>query len=228
MTAPRSPISPEDTPRISPVDTPRKADLNLSRVAAAALAAVTTAVLSSRLGAEGTLIGAGAASVVTTVATALYQASLERSRQRVRSLAHRTRPAPAAQSPDRSRRSARLRWGTVVLGAFGGFVLAMLAITGFEWASGGAVGGNGKGTTIGHVVVDQPGPPKQTVPPATPGPAEPTSETTPEPSEPPTTSTTAPNDEDRRDRAPTTTANRPAPTEVTPPPLIPGLPGVGG
>ncbi len=220
MTAPSPPTSPDDTTR--------KIDLNLSRVAAAALAAVTAAVVGSTLGAAGTLIGAAGASVVTTVGTAVYQASLERSRQRVRSLAHRTRPAPASEPPDRSRRSARLRWGAVVLGACGGFVLAMMAITGFEWASGGTVGGNGKGTTIGRVVDDQPGPQKSIVPPVLPGPAGPTSETPTETSEPPATSTTTPHDDGSGEQSPTTTANRPTPSEVTPPPLIPGLPGVGG
>jgi hypothetical protein len=228
MTAPPTPTSPDDTTR--------KTDLNLSRVAAAALAAVTAAVIGSKLGAEGTLIGAGAASVVTTVATAVYQASLERSRQRVRSLAHRTRPAAASEPSDqpsgRSRWLSKLSWGAVVVGAFGGFVLAMMAITGFEWASGGTVGGNGQGTTIGQVVKDQSGPQKPTLPPASPGPAGPSSETPAEPtqsSEPPTTSTTAPNGGDSNEQNPTTTtANRPRPSEVTPPPLIPGLPGVGG
>jgi hypothetical protein len=120
----------------------------------------------------------------------------------------------------------------VVVGAFGGFVLAMMAITGFEWASGGTVGGNGKGTTIGHVVSDQSSPQKPIHPPASPGPAGPASETPAEPtesSEPPTTSTTVPNGGDSNEQSPgPTTANRPKPSEVTPPPLIPGLPGVGG
>ena len=83
MTAPHAPTSPDATKR--------KADLNAAHVAAAALAAVTTAVLGSELGAAGTLIGAAGASVVTTVGTAVYQTSLERSRKRVRSLAQRAR-----------------------------------------------------------------------------------------------------------------------------------------
>ena len=234
MTAPRPPISPDDTSTRKPDDiTTHKTELNVSRIAAAALAAVTTAVVGSKLGAEGTLIGAAAASVVTTVATAAYQSSLERSQQRVRSLAHRTRPTQTSQSPDRSRQSASLRWGAVVLGALGGFMLAMMAITGFEWASGGAVGGNGQGTTIGQVVGDQSGPQQPTVPPATPHPVVPMSETPTESAEPPVTSTTAPNDQGGREQTPTTTANRPTPNPptpsgATPPPLIPGLPGVGG
>lgn len=100
MTSPRSTTSPDGTTR--------KIDLNLTQIAAAALAAVTSAVIGSRLGALGTLIGAAGASVVTTVGTALYRASLERSQERVRSLAYlrRTRTLPvvpnesgAEQSP---------------------------------------------------------------------------------------------------------------------------------
>ena len=247
MTAPHPPTSP---------DTSRKIDLNLTHVAATALAAVTAAVLGSELGAAGTIIGAAAASVITTVGTALYKASLERSRERVRSLAHRTRPLPASQEQsriervhpaavtaplgneqrtegvrqsqagDRSRRFATLRWGAMVVGALGAFLLAMMVITGFEWASGGTVGGNGKGTTIGRVVTDQPGPRKPATPPVSNNPAVSPSEMPTETAEAPeATSTTAPDDEDN----PTKTSDRPVPTEVTStPPLVPGLPGFGG
>lgn len=251
MTAPHSPTSPDSTSR--------KIDLNLAHVAATALAAVTAAVLGSELGAAGTVIGAAAASVITTVGTAVYKASLERSRERVRSLAHRTRPVPASQqrssiervhpaavtaplgneqrtddirepqARDRSRRFATLRWGAMVVGAVGAFLLAMMVITGFEWASGGTVGG-GKGTTIGRVVTDQPGPRKPVTPPVPSGPAVPASETPTETTEAPeTTSTTTPDDDADVDESPTETSDGPAPSEVTPtPPLIPGLPGFEG
>jgi hypothetical protein len=250
MTAPHPPTSP---------DTSRKIDLNLTHVAATALAAVTAAVLGSELGAAGTVIGAAAASVITTVGTALYKASLERSRERVRSLAHRTRPSPVSQERsriervhpaaanallgdeqrtdgmceppvrDRSRRFARLRWGAMVVGALGAFLLAMMVITGFEWASGGTIGGDGKGTTIGRVVTDQPGPRKPATPPVSINPAVPPSEKPTEITEsteaPETTSTTAPEE----DESPSKTSERPAPSEVAPtPPLVPGLPGFEG
>ncbi|HET9257802.1 MAG TPA: hypothetical protein VFO16_21740 [Pseudonocardiaceae bacterium] len=246
MTAPHPPTSPDNPPRTT--------DLNLARVAAAALAAVTTAVLSSRLGAEGTLIGAAGASVVTTVATALYQISLERSGQRVRSLTHRTRSDPDSgarltaehpaapdsapgdqritESPGRPARSAAVRWGAVAAGAVGGFMLAMLAITGFEWASGETVGGNGKGTTIGQVVTEPPAPKEPPASPATHAPATPTTENPiPTPtgtSEPPATSTTAPNGGVDVERSPTiTTSEKPTPSQTPPPSLLPGLPGIG-
>ena len=247
MTSPR--------PHTSSEDTSRKIDLKLTHVAATALAAVTAAVLASELGAAGTVIGAAAASVITTVGTAVYKASLERSRERVRSLAHRTRPLPASQERsriervrptavnaprgdeqrtdgirepqvrDHSRRFATLRWGAMVVGALGAFVLAMMVITGFEWASGG----NGNGTTIGRVVTDQPGPRKPATPPVSNSPAAQTSEAPTDTTEAPeTTSTTAPDDDADVDRTPGTTSDRPAPSEVTQtPPLIPGLPGVG-
>lgn len=231
MTAPQSPRSPDTAPHWT--------DLKVSRVAAAALAAVTSALLGSRLGAEGTLIGAAGASVVTTVATSVYQTSLERSRERVRSMAHRPRSRPsvantvdtlpadqglgddAEQPPDRSRRSTMWRWGGAVAGALGGFVLAMMMITGIEWASGETVGDNGKGTTIGQVVnsgPQQPSSPRHEAPPSqTP------TETPTETSEPPATSTTTP--EPSPTETPTT---RPSPSQTTVPPLIPPLPRIGG
>ncbi|HSZ31484.1 MAG TPA: hypothetical protein VK784_17215 [Pseudonocardiaceae bacterium] len=228
MTAPHPPTSPDGTPR--------KTDLNPTHVTAAALAAVTTAVLGSMLGTAGTLIGAAGASVITTVGTALYQASLERSRERVRSLTQRSRltsrEGPRAQS-------APPRWGAVVVGALGAFLLAMMAITGFEWASGETVGGNGTGTTIGQVVTNQSGPQK----PATPHrPNAPTSETPTGTSPAPDTTTSSsnapdggfdvgPSVEPSVEQSPTRTSDRPTPSgEVTTtPPLLPTrLPGVGG
>ncbi len=240
MTAPHLPTSPDNTTR--------KINLNVIQITAAALAAVTTAVLVSRLGAAGTIIGAAGASVITTVGSALYQASLERSRERVRSLAQRTRPSPTSREESRterahpaatdvqlgyehSQRFLMLRWGAVTVGALGAFVLAMMVITGFEWASGATVGGNGEGTTIGRVVTDQPGPRDPATPPA-PSPAGPASETpTPtETTDAPSTSTTPDDDDADVEQSPTTTSDRPAPSEVTPtPPLIPpGVPGIGG
>ncbi|MDQ3760741.1 MAG: hypothetical protein M3460_03325 [Actinomycetota bacterium] len=265
MTAPHSPTSPDDTKR--------KIDLNMTQVAAAALAAVTAAVVGSKLGAAGTVIGAAGASMVTTIGTAVYRASLERSRERVRALAKRTRPLPTSregattehaypaeaasaqvwaaanqttpddkrltdttdrgsQPSDHSRRLSTLRWGAVVVGTLGAFVLAMMVITGFEWASGEAVGGNGKGTTIGQVITDQSGPPKPAIPPPPLNPGESASETptwtTSAPDIP--TTTTTPDGGAGVEPSPFETSDKPTPSKVTTtPPLIPTqLPGVGG
>lgn len=252
MTAPRSPTSPEDTTRTT--------DLNLTHVAAAALAAVTTAVLGSALGAAGTLIGAAGASVITTVGTAIYQSSLERSRRSVRSLTRHTRPSPRSrqgsrtershpaaakaplggeqltdsidqgpQSRDHSRRVATLRWGAMILGMLGAFLLAMMLITGFEWASGQTVGGNGKGTTIGHVITNQPGPETPPAPSSPHNPNAPTPETPTETPQAPNPGTT-PDGSAGVQPSPPKTSNRPPPSEVTttPPLLPPVLPGLGG
>ena len=250
MTAPHSTVSPPETPR--------KSTLNVTQVAAAALAAVTAALLGSQLGATGTLIGAAGASVVTTVGTALYQASLERSRQRVRALALRTRSLPtlragatrsaAEQAPigdeplpdgtdcgtsagESSRGLPTLRYGAAVVAALGAFVLAMMAITGFEWASGESIGGNGKGTTIARVVDAPPGPQApDPAAPAAPSSSVPTSEApTQTSSQTPETATSTPSEERASDEpTPSQTARRPQPSTVTPAPsLVPGLPGVG-
>jgi hypothetical protein len=251
MTAPPTPSRSDETTR--------KTDLNLLHVAAAALAAVTTAVLGSELGADGTLIGAAGASVITTVGTAMYQASLERSRKRVRSLAQRARPLPTSregsrteishrtpadaplgdegltdstdrrtQPGNRLRRFATLRWGAVAVGALGAFLLAMIVITGFEWANGQTVGGNGNGTTIGHVINNQPAPRKPDTPPS-PGapPSEsPTSSTPTETTTPPTSTSTPDGSTD--EQSPTNTSGSTPPSKATPTPPLIQIPGVGG
>ena len=248
MTAPHSTARPDDTTR--------KIDLNLTQVSAAALAAVTAAVLGSRVGAAGTLIGAAGASVITNVATAVYRASLERSRARVRVLTQRTgllptfreqastteHQLPAEAAPDgepvaggtdpqprsagRSRLFATLRWGAVVVGSIGAFLLAMMAITGFEVVSGETVSGASEGTTVGRVINPPSAPQDREVPPA------PQSSSTP-PSETPTVTTTAtpiptPNPSTSVEPSPSQTSGPPPPSEQGPtPPLLPtGFPRV--
>ncbi|MGH3828640.1 MAG: copper transporter family protein [Pseudonocardiaceae bacterium] len=246
MTEPHPPTNSEATPR--------RTDLTLIHVAAAALAAVTTAVIGSTLGTAGTLIGAVGASVITTVGTAVYRSSLERSRDTVRSLAHHTPPpSPSSRQRPRTTRShpntadtplrdeqptdsrpqprdrlwrlAPQRWRAVVVGTLGAFLLAMLLITGFEWANGTTIGGNGNGTTIGRVINDQPAP-RNPAPPSPHSPSAPTSDT---PTDTPTApDTTAPGGDTSVEPSPTTT-DKPTPSTVTPPPpLIPTqLPGLG-
>ncbi|HEX4220965.1 MAG TPA: hypothetical protein VHZ97_01240 [Pseudonocardiaceae bacterium] len=62
----------------------RSGQVRLSQLLATALAAVTAAFLGSRLGVAGTVTGAGVASVVSTIGTALYQNSLERTTRAAR------------------------------------------------------------------------------------------------------------------------------------------------
>ncbi|MGV9300609.1 hypothetical protein [Amycolatopsis sp. NPDC003676] len=61
-----------------------KKKLRMTSVLAAALAAVTAALLGSTLGVAGTVIGAGVASVVSTVGGELYLRSLQRTRDAAR------------------------------------------------------------------------------------------------------------------------------------------------
>nr|WP_240519635.1 hypothetical protein [Amycolatopsis antarctica] len=58
-----------------------KSGIKVVQVAAAALAAVTAALLGSTLGVAGTVLGAGMASIVTTVGSELYLRSLKRTRE---------------------------------------------------------------------------------------------------------------------------------------------------
>lgn len=60
--------------------------MRMSQVLAGALAAVTAALLGSTMGVAGTVVGAGLASVVSTVGGALYLRSIERTRESVRTV----------------------------------------------------------------------------------------------------------------------------------------------
>ncbi|MGH3876285.1 MAG: hypothetical protein ACRDSK_04520 [Actinophytocola sp.] len=60
--------------------------IRFSQVLSGALAAITAAVLGSTMGVAGTVIGAGLASMVTTVGGALYLRSIQRTRQGVQSV----------------------------------------------------------------------------------------------------------------------------------------------
>jgi hypothetical protein len=78
-----------------------KAGLKMPQVLAAALAAVTAALLGSTMGVTGTVLGAGVASIVTTVGSELYLRSLNRTREaaaRTRELARQR----AAMKMDRT------------------------------------------------------------------------------------------------------------------------------
>ncbi|NIH78243.1 hypothetical protein [Amycolatopsis viridis] len=217
----------------------KKSGLSPAQVVASALAAVTAAFLGSTLGVAGTVIGAGIASVVTTVGSEIYLRSLRRTRAAARRTAEllavaetrqqtnvvppvaaprsthplirhqqqngTTQRRPAAQLTDVQRTrvvhpvappplggptrrmpvagqggSARgertvfipkpvdppateeapasgkkawwkTRWALAAATSVVAFVVGMLAITGFETATGSTVSG-GTGTTLGRVV----------------------------------------------------------------------------
>jgi hypothetical protein len=64
-------------------DKPETQSVRMSQVMAGAMAAITAAVLGSTMGFAGTVVGAGLASVVTTVGGAVYLRSIQRTRQGV-------------------------------------------------------------------------------------------------------------------------------------------------
>src|SRR4051794_18459631 len=65
-------------------DSPASPDLTFNKVIAGAGAAATSAVVGSFFGAAGTVLGAALGSVVSMIATAIYQHSLDRTRDTVK------------------------------------------------------------------------------------------------------------------------------------------------
>lgn len=154
-------------------------EITLTRLVATALAAITAAFLGSRLGTAGTVIGAGVASMVSTVAGALYQHSLDRTSNRVRSRVLQTRgeSVPDTDSddvPPAEAASRRFGWRTATAVTVAAFVLGMGAITGYELLTHGPISGGGNGTTISNLLGRQP----SHQGPATPQPVVPASVTT--------------------------------------------------
>jgi hypothetical protein len=151
-------------------------DLSIPKVLAGALAAASAAVAASWLGVAGTVVGAVVASIVVSVTSALYSHPLERSSQVIREVI----PAPTSRyrTSDRTgatetivldggepQRSAtetatptsrrRVRWATVALSSIVMLVVGFGVITGVEAIIGrpiSAIGGNGGGTTLSHIV----------------------------------------------------------------------------
>jgi hypothetical protein len=150
-----------------------KSGLRIAQVMAAALAAVTAALLGSTLGVAGTVVGAGVASVITTVGGEVYLRSLQRTREaalKARQLATsgirrrgtgsevalaeqptvqlpRPEEGPPEEEPSRLR---KLRWPLIIGTSVAAFAVAILAIVGFESATGTQIGG-GTGSSIGKI-----------------------------------------------------------------------------
>jgi len=140
--------------------------VRISQVLAGALAAVTAALLGSTMGVAGTVVGAGLASIVSTVGGALYLRSIERTRDSVRTVRAKvvgksggTTVLVADEAgdevevePDRPPEERRkLRWPMLVVGSLAAFALGMLAVTGVEWLRDESLSG-GTGTTFGSIV----------------------------------------------------------------------------
>jgi hypothetical protein len=93
-------MSLEKSPNYQPVPEPRqRLQLSSVQILASALAAVTATIAGSFLGVNGTVIGAGIASVLTVTANAIYAHSLRRTGDRVRSSAPVARVRTISRAP---------------------------------------------------------------------------------------------------------------------------------
>ncbi|WP_414941576.1 hypothetical protein [Amycolatopsis sp. cmx-11-51] len=216
------------------------------QVTAAAMAAITAALLGSTLGVAGTVAGAGLASVITTLGGELYLRSLQRTKDAalkarvVLTVPGRRRVLdPSEQETVRltptgdeeaSERKFKPRWAVIAGVSLVAFVVALVAITGFEGATGKTFGG-GTGTTIGKFIGGgqaQERQDKHDTPPAT-SPSETQDEQpekTPSSTSTPSTTPTAPTTTEAPPTTPSTTpstsqappATRSAPASGTPAP----------
>jgi cell division septation protein DedD len=206
-------------------DKPEKSGIKVASVVAGALAAVTAALLGSTLGVAGTVLGAGVASVVTSVGGELYLRSLRRTReaaQRAKALgvigarrAGSKEPDPeiVEQEAETSQRRWKLRWALIIGTSVLAFSIAILAIIGLEGATGKTFGG-GNGTTIGKIVGGGSGPTTtQEQPVPVTSETTPTDTTQPSASTPTATATTTP--PSTTTSAPPTTTSAPS-TTTTP------------
>ena len=84
-----APGMPDDGPAPTEEKSPEAPRLSLTQIVASALAAVSTTVLMSYFGIAGTIIGAGAASVVTVLANYAYTRSIQKTHQQLKPVVHR-------------------------------------------------------------------------------------------------------------------------------------------
>ena len=127
---------------------PPAADLSVNKLLAGAGAAVTSAVIGSFFGVAGTVAGAAIGSLASTIATSLYERSLNSTRDRIRARLNASggvdveeRPAPPAPRP-------WARWAGVTAMVF---LLGMLVVTGLEFVKGSSIAGT-PGTSVGGVL----------------------------------------------------------------------------
>ncbi len=219
--------------------------LSITHILASALAAVTATFAASYFGVSGTIIGAALASVVTVIGNTLYSHSIQRTRQRVRSVVPLTTlglrsMAVADASPDDTTAASppprlAIPWQRVAVGAAGLFLIVAGIVTGIEIAAGRPLHSivhdhSGSGTSLFG------GSHKSPTTPTTPAPSQSstsTSATTPAsttPSDPSTTasSTTSAPPSSATPTTPAPTATFPTPTTSPPPDGSPSPTPSGG
>jgi hypothetical protein len=214
--------------------------VRFSQVLAGALAAVTAALLGSTMGVAGTVVGAGLASVISTVGGALYLRSIQRTKEGVRTVhakvvgrsggttvlvsaddpeepAEELTPGdeveatPDDRPPEEPRRR---RWPVLVVTGLAAFALGMAVVTGVEWLRGESLSGSGD-TTVGSIVAPHRSSGGDSDPAdpttSTTTPAPPTTEQNPTTTTGPTTTSTTP----PSDSSTTTTTEPPSSTTTT-------------
>jgi hypothetical protein len=159
-----------------------KASLTVSKVVAGAGAAATTAVVGSVYGADGTVVGAAVGSIVSAVAAATYERSLDQTRKIVTTRVRRggedvevtqvmsteaiaaevTQVIPVQRPPTGAHptgsiapavRPRRARWPFFAGAAVLIFAVGMLLVTGIEFFTGGPVlSSNQSGTSVGTLL----------------------------------------------------------------------------
>ena len=219
--------------------------LSITHILASALAAVTATFAASYFGVSGTIIGAALASVVTVIGNTLYSHSIQRTRQRVRSVVPLTTlglrsMAVADASPDDTTAASppprlAIPWQRVAVGAAGLFLIVAGIVTGIEIAAGRPLHSivhdhSGSGTSLFG------GSHKSPTTPTTPAPSQSstsTSATTPAsttPSDPSTTAlaTTSAPPSSATPTTPAPTATFPTPTTSPPPDGSPSPTPSGG
>jgi hypothetical protein len=124
--------------------------LSGTQLIAGAAATMTATVAASYFGVAGTLIGAGAVSVLSTAGTTLCQHFLDRGKEQI---AGRVPRSPAARIGARAARRSWPRW-YILAGTPAGLFLAVMGIvTAFELATGRPLsdtvhGEAGRGTSV--------------------------------------------------------------------------------
>ena len=127
---------------------PSAADLSVNKLLAGAGAAVTSAVIGSFFGVAGTVAGAAIGSVASTVATSLYERSLNTTRDRIRARLNAGGGVDVDERPEPPPPRPWARWAGVTALVF---LLGMLVVTGVEFVKGSSIAGT-PGTSVGGVL----------------------------------------------------------------------------
>jgi hypothetical protein len=115
----------------------RKPELNVTQLIAGAGATVTATVAASYFGVGGTLIGAGAVSVLSTAGATVYQHFLDRGKARIAaSIPVRAGGGTAGDDPGETPGRPWPKWYVLAGAAVGVFVAVMGLVTAFELFTG--------------------------------------------------------------------------------------------